>query len=77
MTNQHQTETRESVPANANDAVMGERPNTSNAHTNRSVSNGQPVNVAAATPKAAHATQKKGKEAFEDQQKVCISSPAD
>ena len=59
MTDQHQTESSKFAPADANNAVMGERPNASSAHKNRSVSDGQPVNVAAATPKAAHTTQAK------------------
>ena len=59
MNDQYLTETSESVPADSNGMVMGERPNVPNAHTNRSVFNGHPVNVDAVKPKATHITQAK------------------
>ena len=59
MTDQHQTRTSKSAPADAIDTVIGERPNASSAHMNRSVSNGQPASVVATTPKADHTIQAK------------------
>ena len=56
---QHLNKGSEAIPDNAINVVMAEKQNASNARMIGFVSDGQPVNVAAATPKAAHTTQAK------------------
>ena len=59
MTDQHQIRTSESAPANTINVVMGEGPNASSAHLNKSVLDEQPTSVAAATSRTVHTTQVK------------------